>query len=66
MLLSSHLLGQIEGFCTGFAVMREGRLLFAGTHDELRERYAGVGGSLEEIFFHLTEGDAPRPVPVAP
>jgi hypothetical protein len=46
--------------------MRQGRLLFAGTHDELRERYAEVGGSLEEVFFHLTEGDAPRPALIAP
>lgn len=61
VVLSSHLLGQIEGLCTGFLVMRRGRLLFAGTSDELRERYAGVGGSLEEIFFHLTEGDDALP-----
>jgi ABC-2 type transport system ATP-binding protein len=67
VLLSSHLLGQIESLCTGFAVMRRGRLLFAGTHDELRERYAGAGDSLEEVFFHLTEGgDAPRPAAAAP
>ena len=66
VVLSSHLLGQIEGLCTGFAVMRQGRLLFSGTHDELRERYAEAGGSLEEVFFHLTEGDAPRAAAVAP
>jgi ABC-2 type transport system ATP-binding protein len=66
VLLSSHLLGQIEGLCTGFAVMRQGRLLFAGTHDELRERYAEVGASLEEVFFHLTEGDLPRHAAAAP
>jgi ABC-2 type transport system ATP-binding protein len=56
VLLSSHLLGQIEGLCTGFAVMRQGRLLFAGRREEMRERYAEAGSSLEEIFFHLTEG----------
>lgn len=61
VLLSSHLLGQIEGLCTGFAVMRHGRLLFAGTREEMRERYASVGGSLEEVFFHLTEDAAPHP-----
>ncbi|HSU14504.1 ABC transporter ATP-binding protein [Longimicrobium sp.] len=59
VLLSSHLLGQIETLCTGFAVMRQGRLLFAGTREEMRDRYAQVGGSLEEVFFHLTEGAAP-------
>jgi len=60
VILSSHLLGQIEGLCTGFAVMRQGRLLFAGSRDEMRARYAGAGTTLEEIFFHLTE-DAPHP-----
>jgi len=58
IILSSHLLGQIEGLCTGFVVMRKGRLLFAGSRDEMRARYADAGATLEEIFFHLTE-DAP-------
>jgi ABC-2 type transport system ATP-binding protein len=61
VVLSSHLLGQIEGLCTRFAVMREGRLLFSGTLEEMRERYAAVGGSLEDIFFHLTEQAAGAP-----
>ena len=59
VMLSSHLLGQIEGLCTSFLVVRQGRLLFHGTRDELRERYAdqvGPGATLEDIFFHLTEG----------
>jgi ABC-2 type transport system ATP-binding protein len=61
VMLSSHLLGQIEGLCTSFLVVRSGRLLFHGTRDELRERYAdqvGPEATLEDIFFHLTE-DAP-------
>ena len=63
VLLSSHLLGQIEGLCTAFVVMRQGRLLFAGTRDEMRARYATAGTTLEEVFFHLTEGPAPHPSP---
>ena len=62
VMLSSHLLGQIEGLCTSFLVVRQGRLLFHGTRDELRERYAdqvGPGATLEDIFFHLTEGPGP-------
>ena len=61
VMLSSHLLGQIEGLCTSFLVVRQGRLLFHGTRDELRARYAdqvGPDATLEDIFFHLTE-DAP-------
>lgn len=59
VVLSSHLLGQIEPLCTGFAILRQGRLLFAGSKDELLQRYEHVGHSLEEIFFHVTEGDVP-------
>ena len=61
VVLSSHLLGQIEGLCTAFLVLREGRLLFHGSREALRDRYAaevGEGATLEEVFFHLTEGPA--------
>jgi ABC-2 type transport system ATP-binding protein len=59
VVLSSHLLGQIEGLCTSFLILRRGQLLFRGTTDELRDRFAapGEGASLEEIFFRATEGD---------
>jgi ABC-2 type transport system ATP-binding protein len=62
VMLSSHLLGQIEGLCTSFLVVRQGRLLFHGTRDELRARYAeqvGADATLEDIFFHLTEDGPP-------
>ncbi|HEY7767612.1 ABC transporter ATP-binding protein [Longimicrobium sp.] len=62
VVLSSHLLGQIEGLCTSFLILRQGQLLFHGSRDELRERFAGELGpdaTLEDIFFHVTEGDAP-------
>ncbi|HEX6910755.1 MAG TPA: ABC transporter ATP-binding protein [Longimicrobium sp.] len=68
VVLSSHLLGQIEGLCTSFLIVRQGRLLFHGSRDALRARYAdevGAGATLEDIFFHVTEGTAPssRPAP---
>ncbi len=68
IMLSSHLLGQIEGLCTSFLIVRQGRLLFHGTRDELRARYAaevGAGATLEDIFFHVTEGPAPAAGPAA-
>jgi ABC-2 type transport system ATP-binding protein len=61
VVLSSHLLGQIEGLCTSFLIVRAGTLLFHGTREELRARYAdqvGAQATLEEIFFHVTEGPA--------
>jgi ABC-2 type transport system ATP-binding protein len=70
IMLSSHLLGQIEGLCTSFLILRQGQLLFHGTRDELRGRYAdqvGAGATLEDIFFHVTEGyaAAAEPEPAA-
>ncbi len=60
VLLSSHLLGQIENLCTGFVILREGRLNAAGTPDEIRSGLPALGenASLEEIFFQVTEGTA--------
>jgi ABC-2 type transport system ATP-binding protein len=61
VVLSSHLLGQIEGLCTSFLILRRGQLLFHGSRDALRARYAdevGAGATLEDIFFHVTEGAA--------
>jgi ABC-2 type transport system ATP-binding protein len=40
VILSSHLLGQIEGFCTRFLILREGRRLFYGSKDEIRDEQA--------------------------
>lgn len=58
VILSSHLLGQIEGLCTGLLIVRRGRLLFSGTQQEIRARFPDLGPhvTLEEIFFHVTEG----------
>jgi len=58
VLLSSHLLGQIENLCTGFVILREGRLVVAGTRDEIRAGLPELrdDATLEEIFFSATEG----------
>jgi ABC-2 type transport system ATP-binding protein len=60
VVLSSHLLGQIEGLCTGLLIVSHGRLLHAGTKEEIRSRFPHLGpdATLEDIFFHVTEGAA--------
>ena len=40
MLVSSHLLAEVEQICSHVGVMRTGRLVFQGTLDELRARGA--------------------------
>lgn len=61
VLLSSHLLGQIEELCTKFLILRGGKLLFQGSKAEIQNQLQLLQGdaSLEEIFFQATEGGAP-------
>ncbi|MFZ5814297.1 MAG: ABC transporter ATP-binding protein [Bacillota bacterium] len=41
VLLSTHIVADVEASCSGLAVLREGRLLFAGTAEALTERARG-------------------------
>ena len=59
ILLSSHLLYEMEKLVTHTGIINKGRLLFQGPLDELKSRHsggpAGSGpGDLENIFMHLT------------
>ncbi len=42
VFLSSHLLSEIEGLCTRFAIVREGRLAAEGDRSELEDRLGGT------------------------
>ena len=57
VLVSSHLLAQIEALCTRFLILREGCLLLDGSKREIAARLPALRGdvSLEEIFFQATE-----------
>ena len=50
VLLSSHLLDQVQKLCRRMAIISRGRLAAVGTLEELRQR-ANAESSLEEIFF---------------
>jgi ABC-2 type transport system ATP-binding protein len=50
VLLSSHLLDQVQRICHRMAILHGGRLAAVGTLDELRKR-ATAESSLEEVFF---------------
>ena len=55
ILLSTHILQEVEAVADRVLLIHNGRLVFDGTHDELQE-----GGSLEKPFYRLT--DEGRPV----
>ena len=54
VLLSTHLLSEVEQLCTHAAVMRQGRLIASGAISDL----AGSWSSLEEAYFHISTGRA--------
>ncbi len=56
-IISSHLLGQLEGVCTRYLILEEGRRIHYGTPSEIRSELplAPADASLEEIFFMATE-----------
>ena len=72
VILSSHLLGQIENVCDRFLILAQGRRLFLGSKAEIREQLGALrdDASLEEIFFQATEGGGevadPAPAPDEP
>ena len=55
VLLSSHLLDQVERLCQRMAIVHGGRIAAQGTLDELRRERAEAG-TLEDIFFAVTGG----------
>jgi ABC-2 type transport system ATP-binding protein len=63
VVLSSHLLGQIEGLCSHLLIVRQGTRVFGGSREELRAQFPELGpdASLEDLFFHAVEGPAPAP-----
>jgi ABC-2 type transport system ATP-binding protein len=56
VLLSSHLLDQVERLCQRMAIVSGGRIAAAGTFDQLRSERA-AGGTLEDVFFAVTGAD---------
>ncbi|WP_231855421.1 alpha/beta fold hydrolase [Tsukamurella pseudospumae] len=58
VIVSSHLLAEVEQTCTHVVVLRRGRLIAAGTVEEIVQ--TGEGGAsrtLEDAFLQLTGGD---------
>jgi len=57
VIISSHLLGQIDQLCSKFLVLRQGECLFFGSRSEIGQAIPGLrdDASLEEIFFEATE-----------
>ncbi|WP_066504181.1 ABC transporter ATP-binding protein [Abyssisolibacter fermentans] len=53
VLISSHILSEIELIANDIGIINEGKLLFQGTLDELKN--SNPNKNLEEIFFNILE-----------
>jgi len=60
VFMSTHTLSIAEEIADRIGIIHRGRLIFAGTVDELRMLRASDHASLEEIFLELTEETTPE------
>ncbi len=54
VLMSTHTLEIVEGFCDRIGIIRGGELVACGTMTELRAQAAADAAGLEELFLRLT------------
>ncbi len=54
ILMSTHTLEIVEGFCDRIGIIRQGELAACGTIEALRAEAASEGARLEELFLRLT------------
>lgn len=52
VIMSTHFLPEAEALCNRVLILRQGRAVFSGVIEVLRQQHAG--GSLEDYFIHLT------------
>lgn len=53
IFFSTHILAVAEGLCDRFAIIHQGRLVFDGTMEQLKERTGLREASLEEMFIKI-------------
>ena len=56
ILISSHLLSEVELMVDDVGIINNGNLLYEGALDKLKEKYNSLT-TLEEIFIKLVEGE---------
>lgn len=56
VLISTHIISDIEDVCDTFGIMKDGKLLFYGTNKELKETTNMQERTLEEAYLKLVNG----------
>ncbi|MEO5798174.1 MAG: ABC transporter ATP-binding protein [Gemmatimonadales bacterium] len=54
VLMSTHTLEIVEGWCDRIGIIRQGELVACGTLEELRQGSSAQGAGIEELFLRLT------------
>ncbi len=55
VLLSSHILGEVEQVCDHLVFLNEGTVIYKGRWNELKSEFPGL--SLQDIFIRLVKGE---------
>nr|WP_263312897.1 ABC transporter ATP-binding protein [Mammaliicoccus sp. Marseille-Q6498] len=58
VLMSTHILATAERYCDRFIILHQGKLIAMGNLDELRELTGLTDATLDDIYIHLTQGEA--------
>ena len=53
MILSTHLLNEVESLCDRVIILQKGRLIYSGSSAEML-----TNGNMEEAFLLITENEA--------
>lgn len=54
ILISSHILSTLERYCDRFIILHRGKIVTAGTLQEIREEAGMPDALLDDVFYHLT------------
>jgi ABC-2 type transport system ATP-binding protein len=60
VILTTHLMDEVEVMCGRVAIMHRGHLMVVGTPAELKASVGRTGATMEDVFAHYAEGAAER------
>ena len=58
ILLTTHMMEEVESLCTRMAIMNHGKMVAIGTSSELKTATGDPSATLDEVFIHFAGGEA--------